>query len=606
MSELLKRATDYVISGTGLDSVVRTTVGLKLPHANPDDEKRCRQIDQIMGMLTTYIGTENPRRPFSIAVFGPPGSGKSTFVEEITRTLPKCKLVDTANLTQLSGPADLVRVFSTALDGQPNQESQTPVFFFDEFDTTLNDAPFGWLRWFLGPMQDGKFREDVGERKIGKAIFFFAGGTAETLDEFDQRARVDPGAYRARKVPDFISRLRGTIEIGGINGLGEARIVPRALVLRRLLQDRKGASFPDHQISQFLSDGHYVHGVRSMEAMLDSRDPEQKKFTLPDDVRRQHFSRGVLDNMLVGISAGLEENPAAPGFFLALTTELLRNGARLAYGGAFRPDGTLGQVVQAASAAPPELGAAATRSNPSRVVNYLGFPATLAPKINNSTGGTADVLRYIELQSLDAKERQLLQAPADQWFSALPTEPDAFYNPTHHAAWALSLFRMRLRMIQDISALIVLGGKDDGRSWGRFPGIAEEVMIAIALRKPVYVLGGAGGAAHATGQLLGLGATTPDPRHCLSPSRHTGLAKVMQDHDLRFEIPGEQESPADLNHLRSFLYHRGVTTSAWSWNGLALSENRQLFETALTAGADRADRAIGLVVKGLSRIGWKS
>jgi hypothetical protein len=42
-------------------------------------------------------------------------------------------------------------------------------------------------------------------------------------------------------------------------------------------------------------------------------------------------------------------------------------------------------------------------------------------------------------------------------------------------------------------------------------GIAEEVMIALALRKPIYVLGGAGGAAQAVGKILGGTIKVGDP-----------------------------------------------------------------------------------------------
>jgi hypothetical protein len=42
---------------------------------------------------------------------------------------------------------------------------------------------------------------------------------------------------------------------------------------------------------------------------------------------------------------------------------------------------------------------------------------------------------------------------------------------------------------------------------GRMPGILEEAMIALALRQPIYVLGGFGGAAQLAGELLGLATT---------------------------------------------------------------------------------------------------
>jgi hypothetical protein len=49
------------------------------------------------------------------------------------------------------------------------------------------------------------------------------------------------------------------------------------------------------------------------------------------------------------------------------------------------------------------------------------------------------------------------------------------------------------------------------------PGIVEEVMIALALRQPIYVLGGFGGVATLVGELLGL-ATTTSPPISLAPT----------------------------------------------------------------------------------------
>jgi hypothetical protein len=109
-----------------------------------------------------------------------------------------------------SAPSEDVPAPGTPSSPLPGREL-TPVFFFDEFDASLNDTPLGWLRWFLGPMQDGKLLADGRELIIGKAIFMFAGGTAESLDKFDRRAQSDIGVYRARKVPDFVSRLRGPL-----------------------------------------------------------------------------------------------------------------------------------------------------------------------------------------------------------------------------------------------------------------------------------------------------------------------------------------------------------------------------------------------------------
>lgn len=342
-SDLLSRAITYVKTGEGLDDRIENVVGLELPLGGEANE-RAKQVRYIVDLLKAYLADEKPQRPLSIVVFGPPGSGKSTFVRKITEAVKGYKLVKTVNLTQIAGTEDLAPIFEKAERAKlgalkSGEKTYTPVYFFDEFDAALNGAPLGWLSWFLAPMQDGVVLSCGMELEVRKSVFIFAGGTAETLDEFNRRAQLDPEAYRARKVPDFVSRLRGTIDIGGVNGPGDARIVPRALVLHRLLADR-AKPLSEELIGQLLSNGHFVHGVRSMNTLLEAGWSETQPLDLPVAIQRQHFSRGELDGLLVGISAGLKETDSAPTF-TALTKQLLRSGAALAYGGAFEPEGTL-------------------------------------------------------------------------------------------------------------------------------------------------------------------------------------------------------------------------------------------------------------------------
>jgi hypothetical protein len=603
---LLASAIEYVRSGQGLEEQTENVVGLILPRGDEADE-RVRQVRHIVRLLHRYHADDKAERPLSIVVFGPPGSGKSTFVKNITKAVNGCKLVKTANLTQIAGTEDLARIFENLPDLQakhlvsPSTDgTDTPVFFFDEFDAALNGAPLGWLSWFLAPMQDGVVLASGIELPVRKAVFMFAGGTAETLDEFNQRARLDPEAYRARKVPDFVSRLRGAIDIGGVNGLGDARIVPRALALKRLLENRPDA-LNNEQIGQLLSNGHFVHGVRSMITLLDAEWSEKDGLDLPEAIRRQHFSRGDLDGELVGISAGLKESSSAP-MFSALAKQLLRSGASLAYGGAFEPKGTLEQVLRADREAPQEL--IGREYRPPRVRNYLGYPASLRAKREAGQDENKSV-EFIPLKTISTSELEELGAPTVEWFEAIPEKRGVAYDPRRHVAWALSLFRLRVRMLQDVSALVVLGGKDDGLSWGRMAGIAEEVMIALALRKPVFVLGGAGGAAQAVGQILGLDETPVGMERCLTPAACAGLGEALERYAPSFVIPGEPDSPRDLADLRSFLFHRGVTTPAWPWNGLDLVDNRKLFACPISEGSEAVERAVALIVKGISRIDWK-
>jgi hypothetical protein len=604
-SKALQDAIAYVVDER--EELPVEDIGLlRLPRGSAEAQ-RCTEI---RSMIDDYVARSDGSRPLSFAVFGPPGSGKSTFVRVIATSLLNGRELVEVNLSQFTEATDLAAVFESHPDPGVCQ-----VFFFDEFDAPLDNAPLGWLRWFLAPMQDGKLSLGRTTVKIGKAVFFFAGGTAMSLDEFDRRARTDLDSYRARKVPDFVSRLRGSIDIGGLNSLDDERPVRRALVLRRLLdkrwqdrRDRHSRRLPIDPavIETLLSGGHFVHGVRSMEALLESARYATDQPLIVLDLSNsanveQHFSRGPLDRQVIGISAGLRDEDADK-VLRGLPRELFQNGATLAYGGDLLKDGTLRRVVDAAKDAPREL----RQREDKRIRNYAAFPAFHGEEARDQKAKGSDSVDFLELETLAGSEKRELGIP-DDWFRALPNEgePADAYVARRHVAWAISLFRMRVRMIHDVSALIVLGGKDDGQSWGRFAGIAEEVMLALALGKPVYILGGCGGAALAVGKLLGLEDTIVNVDHCLVPGNHVRFEQALKPYAHCFRVPGVPRTPFDLSELRAYLFDRAVTTDAWPWNGLDVDENRRLFSSAITTDAG-ARGAVSLIVQGLSRLDWKA
>lgn len=605
--DVLDEAVAYVVEnrdGLRVDEIGQ----LCLPAGGPESG-RCRQI---MAIMEEYAARTRVSSPLSIAVFGPPGSGKSYCVEQIAAAVPGCQKPQLVNLSQLASPEKLNEALKTppaSADG-----NTTRVIFFDEFDTALDDVPLGWLRWFLAPMQDGTCFVNGEAVSIGKTIFMFAGGTASTLDEFDERARTDPATYRSQKVPDFISRLRGFIDIHGINNFDADRPVRRALVLHRLLDKRWPGQRDEHTghfpidpktVRSLLSGVHFVHGARSMEALLDmsriTGNGSARQVELPaEDIMKVHLNRGPLDGHVIGISAGQQDHGTGT-FLKALTHALFQRGAALAYGGDYLPTGTLHAVVEAAKRVPDEL---VSRTD-KRIRNYLGFPTFANPKLKSQFETEKTHVDFIKLLTIAGAERTALGlGDDDTFFSAHPLSSSERYDPARHVAWALSLFRMRVRLVQDISAMIVLGGKDDGGSWGRFAGIAEEVLLALALRKPVYVLGGYGGAARPVGRLLALDDTLPNATHCLVEVNNPAFTEALNEYAHCFTLPGYPELPRSLTDVRQFLFDHSVHTPHWPWNGLTAVQNRRLFTCTVEASPAHVREAVDLILQGLLRLDW--
>jgi len=254
------------------------------------DEDEIGGFTSLTKLFRKYLHTPAWKAPLSIAVFGPPGTGKSFAVRELMKNVnPAAEKELTFNLSQLTSVEALNDAFHDVQHRVLSSE-EVPLVFFDEFDAMFSDNWLGWLRYFLAPMQDGVFRGKSTDYRIGRAFFVFAGGSSGSFTEFTQllEGETETNARHA-KLPDFVSRLQGYLDIQSINppekqGMDSPqkmrqRQIKRALLLRSLLLthatpiiqkqgDEEVPKIDEHLIDAFLHAERYEHGLRSMESIV--------------------------------------------------------------------------------------------------------------------------------------------------------------------------------------------------------------------------------------------------------------------------------------------------------------------------------------------------
>lgn len=306
---ILDQKTKYINHVTAIDIVKHKNPTLYdvIPMGNfgkmeTIDRREIEQYNAIKTLIKEFLDDSKPARPLCFSVFGAPGSGKSFGIKQVLESF-KRKDIETLtfNISQYTSYNDLIADFHKIRDKVLS--GIIPVAFFDEFDSNLDNKPLGWLKYFLSPMQDGEFKEGETVHPIGKSILVFAGGTRSSFDNFVKN-KPDNGAelnfedeltqnkdqqrleqFTDAKGPDFVSRLRGFINIMGPNqlkindGTDEAFIIRRARMFRTIISKTQKAKqlFNSHGELQIdnallraiLNITTYKHGNRSMSAIID-------------------------------------------------------------------------------------------------------------------------------------------------------------------------------------------------------------------------------------------------------------------------------------------------------------------------------------------------
>ncbi len=271
------------------------------------DRREIEGYRAVADLLGRHFQSTSVSKPLSIAVFGPPGAGKSFGVKEIVGDQVPFKEYNVAEFGNGDLAGSLQELRDIVLTGKK------PLCFFDEFDADN----LAHLAKFLAPMQDGKFRDGSRRHPIGAAVFVFAGGTAKSFAEFSKKAAKPENAKF--KAKDFLSRLSGFIDVRGPNPVepekedattddetplsnnekrmtedeeSGAYILRRAVLMRsifeknykNLISDKDELAIDRPVVNAFLGVRRFNHGTRSIETLLRMSEltSESKRLTVAD------------------------------------------------------------------------------------------------------------------------------------------------------------------------------------------------------------------------------------------------------------------------------------------------------------------------------------
>ncbi|PYE18366.1 hypothetical protein C7410_12268 [Paraburkholderia silvatlantica] len=231
-----------------------------------------------------------------------------------------------------------------------------------------------------------------------------------------------------------------------------------------------------------------------------------------------------------------------------IARHLLALGARIVYGGDLRANGFTELLFELVARHRRDADDGDERAG---ILNYLAWPVHIQKPVQELERIQSDLNGVAKLVLLDLQGRVVTMGERRNFPEQNPTGEE----------WQQGLTAMREAAARTTHGRIVLGGRVDRYS-GLMPGIAEEALLALQGKQPLFVIGGFGGCARDIAETLGIVAPWTNA--------HRGWAERQAF---------EAFSWRDLN------------------NGLTEQEN------AIVARTPHVDQAVALILRGLFRLG---
>ncbi len=289
--------------------------------------------------------------------------------------------------------------------------------------------------------------------------------------------------------------------------------------------------------------------------------------------------RDSLSGERVGISIsevagdGYATNPLDQDHLVRLAQDLARHllarSATLLYGGDLREGGFTEFILDEAMILQDRIGAEVPV-----VENHLAWPLHLAsPEV------IAWQAKYSQVML--TAQHDIPRDISDRVDANTSLEP---VTPENSYVWSRCLTQMREESIASSTVRVCAGGKRLGYK-GKMPGVLEEILLALATGKPIYLLGGFGGLVADVCEVI-IGGIVPDALSEQWQQLHNSGYADLQD------IARSNGRAADYGEILGALQKAGVSDLA-SLSGLSEQDYCRLMTTPFV------DECVHLILKGL-------
>ncbi len=295
------------------------------------------------------------------------------------------------------------------------------------------------------------------------------------------------------------------------------------------------------------------------------------------EIEIKYREKGIFNGIKIAVSVSnneeLEQLGLSENHLKDITIEVARyliaNGATLLYGGDLRKEGFTRLFA--------ELSYQYKFLNDKtfRFINYFPFP--------NSNSLTLEVKADFVKQQV---EPIVIEVPKHLGDVDKKREYDPFNNIEDRYVFSECFSDMRNIMANDSHARILLGGKQ-GKFLGYLPGIVEEAYFSLKANKPVYIVGGFGGAAKSLSKII-CGGVSEELTNEFQYSNQF-IQNFKQEYSEKASVP------IDYDNLIDFFKQFNLDSFS-ELNGLSPDENIVLFES------QNIHEIVFLVMKGLKQI----